>query len=410
MFYVQNWDTIFPQSSAFEILRAQLSSAEKSLQYYDSSKDVKKDSYLLTELSKIQKLAYLVEDRLKILADTPNDPSALDFLVNGKVLQIPTLKKGLLIFQELKKVVGSKVDQVNSQYDALASEVKDHQFRSLLNNVKQFSKDDSSQYGSCCGAMALKVVDFFSKYIDENQLVDFQALKDLQALKTNNIEVLEKFEKGASSLHSEIKKDLRKGQHKLYYCILDNALFKDVGGWQHPHYQGHSFVIEKTKDDMFRVYQSYSSQYSLKSSLVNELSQHPDGLRSHHELFLFLKGLQQLENAKTWDADVNEAYKKCFAVDHDTFLGESLKKDSLSVRFKSLVVQEEQVSKESATDLSDVLSSASLFVDKMKMFKDEVRPYAINMGVGAASGTAIAIVALSCIFGVGEAFSKLGVL
>ncbi|MCH9633181.1 MAG: hypothetical protein S4CHLAM6_15340 [Chlamydiae bacterium] len=409
MFYVQNWDALFPQSSAFEILRGQLSSAEKSLQYYDSSKDIKKDSYLLTELSKIQKLVYLVEDRLKILANTPNEPSVLDFLVNGKVSQIPTLKKGLGIFGELRKLVDSKVGQVNDQYDALASEVKDSQFKSLLNNVKQFSKEESNQYGSCCGVMALRVVDFFSKYIDSSQLIDFKSLKDLQMLQTNNVEILEKFEKGSSSLQAEVKKDLRKGQHKLYYCILDNALFKEVGGWQHPHYQGHSFVIEKTKDDKFRIYQSYSSHYSLKSSLVKELSEHPDGLRSHHELFVFLKGLQQLENAKIWDAEVNETYKKCFAVDHETFLGESLKKDSLSVRYKSLVVEEE-ILKASEGSLLETFNPAESLASRIKVLKDELSPYAINVGAGVVSGTAIAVVALSCMYGVGEAFSRLGII
>ncbi len=344
---------------------------------------------------------------LNVLAESPNDPSVLNFLVNGNVAQIPTLKTGLTIFKQLNSIVQSKMDDINEQYEALSSEVIDTEFKHLLQNVKQFSKEDSSQYGSSCGLMALKVIEFFSKYIDRAHLTDFEALKGLETLKTSNVEALATFDKGAGTLLGEIKKDLRKGEHKLYYCILDNALFKDVGGWQHPHYQGHPFVIEKTKADQFRIYQSYDSQYSLKSHLASELAEYPEALRSYGEFYPFMKGLQQLELATQWDASVNDVYKRCFGVDHKTFVGEKLKSDFFSMRFKSLVVHEDEVKAEQD---APIVEKGPTILDQINDLRRNFAPYEKNIKVGAAIGSSVTALALGSIFVVTQTLSKVGII
>lgn len=121
MFYVQNWDAFFPQHCALDILNFQLTNAEKSLQSYDSSTSVKRDSYLLTEFNKVQSLVHLIEARLQLLNQNTSDPAAISFLVNGKVEHLPALKNELKVFNQFKGVVEKKIGLVNDQFDSLVN-------------------------------------------------------------------------------------------------------------------------------------------------------------------------------------------------------------------------------------------------------------------------------------------------
>lgn len=341
MFYVQNWDSN-PQNSAFQTLQQQLVSIKKSLQYYDASTGAKKDSYLLTELGKIQKLAYIIRENLKVISANPSNKDAANFLVHGNVQQLPAIENGLKLFSQIESAINKRVGEIQTQYDSEVVKVQDPKFKEFLGKVKNFASDETNIYGSRCGSAALKVIDIYSKYINPIELSEVKDLKSLQCMETSDIQVLDAFEEGIDVLRQSIVKSLRDNEHRLYFCFFDNSYFKDVGGWQHPYYGGHAFVIEKTAEDKFRVYQGYLSQYSLKSFLTKELQNNPDGLKDYEEFYTFLKDLQVFSYAKKWDHDVNEAYKSCFGVDHKSFLGESVSEDFFKLRFSSMQVHEKE--------------------------------------------------------------------
>lgn len=385
MFYVQNWD-LTPQHSAFQNLQHQLVSIKKSLQHYDASPGAKKDSYLLTELSKVQKLAYIIQDNLTTLSANPKNSEASDFLVHGNTKQLPSLQEGMKIFDQLEVTVGSRVNQIQKQFDTLMTKVQDPKYKEFLGRIKEFSSDDTNIYGSRCGMAAIKIIDIYSKYINPKQLSEVKDMERLQRMQTSNTQVLNSFKEGAAKLHQDIAKDLKDGQHKLYFCSLDNGYFKDVGGWRHPHYNGHAFVVEKTPDDHFRLYQSYLNQYSLKSFLTNELKNHSDGHKEYEDIYLFLKDLKSLSHAKKWTPEVNEIYKNCFGVDHQLFLGEEISDNFFKLRYVTIDMQKEEYQAPKKE-----IEPLSVSVDDYKAVLDTATSAAIGSTVGVAVSGAIAV-------------------
>lgn len=404
MFYVQNWETLFPQSSAYDILKQQLTSAEKSLQSYDASTHLKRDSYLLTELSKIQKLVYLIEDQLSLLNQSPNDPSAINFLVNGKVEQLPSLKAGLKIVNHLTHVIETKIAQINNQFDSLANAVDDEELKQVLHQIRHIKMEEANLYGSQCEYSLRKVLECYSKYFNEDQRRDFETLASQQSAPTNKISYFNSFETKASNLLAEMRKDLRKGNHKLYYCIIENNLFHNKEGGKSPLYQGHAFVIEKTKDDQFRLYQSYDSQYSLKSYMASQLTEKENGLKSYVEFYPFLKALQKLENATAWNHEVNELYRQCFGVDHSTLLSGEVKQGFLTVSYKSMELEKEVSLQQEDSDFplpsKNLQGAQQAIAQWIREAASQINPALKSIGLGSSFGALVSAVALSCIYAI----------
>lgn len=394
MFYVQNWNSMFPAHNALEIFQHQLIGIKKSIQHYDSSSEIRKDSYILSELSKIKKLTYIIQDHLTNLSVNPKDSEAINFLFNGEMKKLSLLQDGLKIFDQLEKAVLSRVEKTDLKFKELFSQVKDPSFKLLLNRVKEFPKDEESIYGSRCGMNALNIINVFSNYIHPDQLKDIKDLEKLEAMKTDNVEVLQRFSKGIEKLRLEIAKDLRSGKHKLYYCAFENKRFKQGGGWSHPNYPGHSFVIEKTPEDKFRLYQSYVNHFSLKSFLNHQMEKYEDGLLSYTEFYPFLKNLQALEGATEWDMDFNEMYKGAFGVDHKDFLGESIDKNSFKLSYMSVdVLEEEFQSEEESPTLTD---SSSRIYEKFQFLLEDGK----YLGIGASIGAITAVAGAASLFAV----------
>lgn len=385
MFYVQNWDQNFSNHSAFQILKQQLSNVEKSFQYYNYSKAVKKDSYIQVEMSKIQKLVYIINDNLLALSANPNDKQINGFLFDGKIEDKTHLENELKHFKMLKKNMDSELENIQLKFDAAVSKIKEPQYKKFLKEVDNFEDEKDCVYGSRCGITALKVVDSFSKYINPSELKEVKSLEKLERMETSNVQVLNSFNKGALELKQQIVKDLRSDKHNLYFCVLDNGCFKDIGGWKHPSYDGHAFVIEKTKDDQFRIYQSYLNQYSLKSFLTSELEKKEEGLKSFKEFYPFLKNLVSLGNATQWDNSVNEAYKACFSVDHKAFLGEEIADGTFNLKYVAINILDEEFQESEVKTEIATKELETTYYDTLKMTaKSTALGVTIGTGVSAA--------------------------
>lgn len=393
MFYVQNWNSMFPANNALEIFQHQLIGIKKSIQHYDSSSEIKKDSYILSELSKIKKLTYIIQNHLANLSVNPKDSEAADFLFSGEIKKLSLLQDGLKVFDLLEKAVLSRVEKVDVKFKELSSQVKDRSFKHLLAKIEDFSKDEESIYGSRCGRNALKIIDVFSKYIHPDQLKDFKDLEKLESMASDNVEVLHRFNKGIEKLRLEIAKDLRSGKHKLYYCAFENGRFKQSGGWSHPNYPGHSFVIEKTPDDKFRLYQSYVNHFSLKSYVTHQMEKYDDALLSYTEFYPFLKNLQAMDGASEWSMDFNEMYRSAFGVDHKDFLGETIDQNSFKLSYMSVDVLEKEYESEVSEEKLDVAKEIS---EKLKLILDDGK----YLGIGASIGAVTALAGTVSVFAV----------
>lgn len=330
MFYIQNWSDLFPRLSAFEIFNDQLANIEHSIKYFDSSSLIKKDSYLLGEINRVQKLAYLIEEKNKALLLNPRDTDASNFMFQGRIEQLSALQTSLKLFEEVKRRIFAKTDKVGEEYSQRIGKVKEGPYKTLLEKVKKLAIDANNDFGSQSNITCQKVLECFSKYLEPNYDLKIKELEKIGDTESTS---------EISTLLQEIKNDLRKGEHKLYYCTLDNRLFKKHLDWRYLKDAEHAFVIEKTSDDLFRLYQSYPSQYSLKSFLSSELGRFTDGLRSYVDFYPFLKGLEKLESTKAWNPEINESYTKCFGVDHSTFLGEESVEGLLQMHYCSFVLQ-----------------------------------------------------------------------
>lgn len=396
MFYVQNWDAFFPQHCALDILNFQLKNAEKSLQSYDSSTSVKRDSYLLTEFNKVQSLVHLIEARLQLLNQNTSDPAAISFLVNGKVEHLPALKNELKVFNQFKGVVEKKIGLVNDQFDSLVNGVVDEEFKQVLHQIRQIKLEKSNLYGSQSDASVQKVLECYSQYFNESQFYEFELLKNSQSEQGERIAFQGAFETKAINLLADIRKDLRKGNHKLYYCVIENDLFQNNDGGKYSADQQHTFVIEKTKEDQFRLYQSYNSQYSLKSYMASQLAESPGGLKSYVEFYPFLKSLQQLESANRWSHEVNELYLQCFGIDHNIFLGQGSKQGFLAISYQSVELGKE--GNEQPGSVENPPTLAQHIFQWIEHSSNKLGHTVKNIGLGGMYGVMISAVALSCLY------------
>ena len=341
---VSNWDNIYPTQEAFKIFRDQYKEFSKAKENYESnSSPVKHDSYLQTEFSKLQKHGKIIRGYLQDYDLGIDKVIARNFLIGNDTNvneQAEVTRRRALIDRNsgVEKEVIQCVRDVDNQYQATKLKLHDLRFTNLLDELSPYMNSSNHVFGSRCGVTASKVLQYFSKGLNSYYTKIVQMLYN-RAVSTNLDEDFNiTFKSGIDNLKDTIRRDLKSDVSKIYYCSFEKNQFEDRGGWKHPNYGGHAFVIEKNAQDKFRIYQSYVGEYSLKAQLLAEMKKYPDGLRDYDQLKTFLNGLKELSVAKTWDAKLESTYSNCFNVKHKSFLGESLPQGFFNLSFMDIPI------------------------------------------------------------------------
>ncbi len=378
MHYIHNYQTLIPNLSATQALQQQMKEADRSLDDFNAYKIVKKDSYLISELGKMQELAQLIKQSLQTLSQNPEAQSEIDFLFKGDQSQLPRLNEQLQLFDALEVKMQSKIDEVSNLHQTLRGSVQDPHLKGVFKAIDENKPNASNLFASKCKSSALAVLKSFSKWMDP------QSLDQIKSLETKKVLSLKSSQKGAKALMDEIAKDLEGSSHKLYYCTFDNMAFKDSHG-------GHALVIEKTKENQFRLYQSFSGQYSLQSFLNEEMTKSSEGWMEYNEFYSYLKSYEFLSHVQIWDEKVSDQYEGCFKVGRSKTKGTQLPTGFFGLRFNSIqLLENERLSAIESLQsmIKDMLKQASVIADMQVLD---------SVGTGVCLGALVSAIALPCI-------------
>lgn len=330
---VPSWQQLFPEYSAFEIFETQLKGLKKSEAHFDQNQKVKKDLYLLQELTKAQELASLIQNNLSSITSVNNDLKAHYFLLHADQDKISDLQQDLEVYREIEKVLNKKIASVREGILTHIEAAPQSDFAAIVKFINDQRKQDKSKTGL---ETSLDLIRFYSNHIDSDEVANLEKSAQNKGVETT-------FE-GADHLRLAILQDLKKKGHKLYYCSLDqSAIAPDEDGIASPTKQ--YFVIEK-KDDKFRLYMTCDNYYSIESHLNSELDQFSSGLRSYKELYQFLQNLELLAQSKTWDQNAVNIYRQCFDLDRSDCLGRNLPAGSMKLTYRPIDVFESKFAAE----------------------------------------------------------------
>ncbi len=330
---VPSWQQLFPECSAFEIFEAQLKGLKKSEAHFDENQKVKKDLYLLGELTKAQELASLIQNNLSSITSVNNDLKAHYFLLHADHDKISDLRQDLDEYRKIEKVLHKKIATVRQGILAHIEENPKSDFAAIVKFVGDQREGAKSKTGL---ETSLDLIRFYSNQINSDEVSDLEKSAQNKGIETT-------FE-GADHLRMSILQDLKKKGHKLYYCALDQtAIASDQDNITSPAKQ--HFVIEKI-DDKFRLYMTCDNYYSIESHLNSELDQFSSGLRSYKELYHFLQNLELLAQSTKWDQNAVNIYRQCFDIDRSDCLGKELSAGSMKLTYRPIDVFESKFAAE----------------------------------------------------------------